>query len=352
MSNDPALQPDRLRPLLSLSRELLETDDALGALQLVGKALADMMHIEHAMLLVQTGEDEYIAGFDAAGTAQRCDSSHPLYAEGRACLQGGAAGGGMQAARRSPAPSGPVLAAGVPAELPTAALVVAWNGQPAGPGAAGQHHLLADIADLAVAALGKIHTRVALEQLVWEQYEQMTTSAEAHAAELAHRDAVEEQAGLQVLTDVLTGLCNRRGFFVHAEQAYKVGQRQHVPSAVIYADIDGLKYVNDELGHDVGDRLIHDAARVFQASFRTTDVVARLAGDEFVAFTLDDEQPDAVLERIARNLEAFNLMEERPYQVSLSTGIVQCDPAGDLSLSDYLGMAYLKISEHKRRRLH
>jgi diguanylate cyclase (GGDEF)-like protein len=338
---------------LSLSRELLETDDALGALQLVGKALADMMRIEHAMLLVQTGEDEYIAGFDATGTAQRCDASHPLYGEGRACLLAGApGGGGVRAAQRSPGPSGAVLAAGVPVESPTAALVVAWNGQAPVPGAAGQHHLLADIADLAVAALGKIHARVALEQLVWEQYEQITTSAEAHAAELAHRDAVEEQAGLQALTDVLTGLCNRRGFFVHAEQAYKVGQRQHVPSAVIYADIDGLKYVNDELGHDVGDRLIHDAARVFQASFRTTDVVARLAGDEFVAFTLDDEQPDAVLERIARNLEAFNLMEERPYQVSLSTGIVQCDPAEDLSLSDYLGMAYQKISEHKRRRLH
>jgi diguanylate cyclase (GGDEF)-like protein len=336
--------------LLSLSRELLQSDDALGALQLVGKALADMMRIDSAMLLVQTGDDEYIAGFDATGTAQRCDASHPLYHEGRACLHAGAAGGAH--GHHGAAQPGAVLAAGVPAESPTAALVVAWRSEPAGPGVAGQRHLLADIADLAVAALGKIHTRVALEQLVWEQYEQMNTSAEAHAAELAHRDERQEQAGLQSLTDVLTGLCNRRGFFVHAEQTFKVGQRQHVPSAVIFADIDGLKHVNDELGHDIGDSLIRDAARVFRASFRTTDVVARLAGDEFVAFTLDDEQPDAVLERIDRNLEAFNLMEERPYQVSLSTGIVQCDPAGDLSLSDYLGMAYQKICEHKRRRLH
>jgi diguanylate cyclase (GGDEF)-like protein len=344
MSNDPAPQLDRLRPLLSLSRELLQTDDAIGALQLVGKALADMMHIERAILLVQTGEDEYIVGFDAAGTAQRCDSSHPLYPDGRDCLAGNEAGGDAQ--------PGAVLAAAVPAGSPTAALVAALNRQPTGPDGAGMRHLLADIADLAVAALDKIHTRVALEKLVWEQYEQMTTSAQAHAAEMAHRDAVQDETGALVLTDVLTGLHNRRGFFVHAEQTYKVGQRQHVPSAVIFADIDGLKYVNDEFGHDIGDRLIRDAARVFRASFRATDVVARLAGDEFVAFTLDDEQPDAVLERIRRNLEAFNLMEERPYQVSLSTGIVQCDSAGDLNLSDYVGMANQQILEHKRRRLH
>jgi len=121
---------------------------------------------------------------------------------------------------------------------------------------------------------------------------------------------------------------------------------------VIFAEVDGLKYVNDEFGHDVGDRLLRDAARVFQASFRSTDVVARLAGDEFVAFTLDDEQPDAVLERIRRNLQAFNLMEERPYKVSLNTGIVQCDPAGELGLSDYLAVADQQMYERKRRRLH
>jgi diguanylate cyclase (GGDEF)-like protein len=350
MSNDPALQLDRLRPLLSLSRELLQSDDALGALQLVGKALADMMHIDRAMLLVQTGEDEYIVEFDAAGTAQRCDSSHPLYREGHDCLGRHAAGG--QPSHHAPTQPGAVLAAGVPAAAPTAALVAAWQRQPTGHDGVGLRHLLADIADLAVAALDKIHTRVTLEKLVWEQYEQMTTSAQAHAAEIAHRDDARDEAGELTLNDVLTGLRNRRGFFVHAEQTYKVGQRQHVPSAVIFADIDGLKYVNDEFGHDIGDRLIRDAARVFRASFRSTDVVARLAGDEFVAFTLDDEQPDAVLQRIRRNLDAFNLMEERPYKVSLSTGIVQCDPAGDLSLSDYVGMANQQILEHKRRRLH
>jgi diguanylate cyclase (GGDEF)-like protein len=351
MSNDPAPQLDRLRPLLSLSRELLQSDDALGALQLVGKALAGMMHFDRAMLLVQTGDEEYIAAFDANGTAQRSDCAHPLYHEGRACLAGNGPDMPAQAPAGQPEP-GKVLAAAVPQDAPTASLVVAWNGQPAGADGAGMRHLLADIAELAVTALGKIHTRVALEQLVWEQYEQMTTSAQAHAAELAHRDEAGDDLGVLSLTDVLTGLRNRRGFFVHAEHTYKVGQRQHVQSAVIFADIDGLKHVNDELGHDVGDRLIRDAARVFRSSFRGTDVVARLAGDEFVAFTLDDEQPDAVLERIRRNLDAFNLMEERPYQVSLSTGIVQCDPAADMNLSDYLGMAEQQIWEHKRRRLH
>jgi diguanylate cyclase (GGDEF)-like protein len=331
--------------LLSLSRELLQSDDAVGALQLVGKALAGLMHIECAMLLVQSGEDEYIVGFDASGTARRGDAHHRLYRAGRASLDGGAAAGQAQD------PPGTLLAAAVPPEAPTAALVAAWHQPPPGPDG-GRRHLLADIADLAVAALDKIHKRVALERLVWEQYEQLTTTAQAHAAELEQRGDAQGDASLLDLTDALTGLRNRRGFFVHAEQTFAVGRRQHVPSAVIFAEIDGLKYVNDEFGHDVGDSLLRDAAGVFRASFRSTDVVARLAGDELVAFTLDDEQPDAVLERIRRNLQAFNLMEERPYKVSLNTGIVQCDPAGELGLSDYLAAADQQLYEQKRRRLH
>jgi diguanylate cyclase (GGDEF)-like protein len=154
------------------------------------------------------------------------------------------------------------------------------------------------------------------------------------------------------LTDVLTGLYNRRGFFVHAEQVFKVAQRKRTKSAVIFADIDGLKRVNDELGHDIGDRLIRDAALVFRQSFRQADVVSRLGGDEFVAFTLDDEQPGVILERIQAHLRAFNLMQERPYAVSISAGVVQCDPWDGRTLSHYVLAADEQMYVQKRSRLH
>jgi diguanylate cyclase (GGDEF)-like protein len=154
------------------------------------------------------------------------------------------------------------------------------------------------------------------------------------------------------LTDVLTGLYNRRGFFVQAEHLFKVARRKRARSAVIFADIDGLKQINDELGHDSGDSAIRDAGAVFRQSFRQADVVSRIGGDEFVAYTLDDEQPDVILARIRANLRAFNLMQERTYAVSMSAGIVQCDPIGEQPLADYLLLADEQMYAQKRSRLH
>ena len=206
--------------------------------------------------------------------------------------------------------------------------------------------------ELATAALGKIDARCALEQLVGDQRDHIASASSAHAAELARRDETEIEIHLLSLTDVLTGLYNRRGFFVEAERIFKVSRRQRTRSAVIFADIDGLKRINDALGHDAGDALIRDAAFVLRQSLRQADVVARLGGDEFVAYTLDDEQPGAILERIAANLHAFNLMQERPYTLSISTGLVQCDPRGRQTLVNYVLQADEQMYSNKRSRLH
>ena len=122
-----------------------------------------------------------------------------------------------------------------------------------------------------------------------------------------------------------------------------------VPSALIYADIDELKAVNDELSHDTVDRLIQDAGRILQASFRDSDVVARLGGDEFAAFTLDAAQPEAIMARIQSNIESFCLRSSLPYLISLSIGIVQCNPSSDLTISDYLSLEDKQMYEQKNK---
>lgn len=104
-----------------------------------------------------------------------------------------------------------------------------------------------------------------------DQRERIASASSAHAAELARRDETETEMRLLSLTDVLTGLYNRRGFFVEAERIFKVAERQRARSAVIFADIDGLKGVNDQLGHDAGDGLIRDAAYVLHQSLRQAD---------------------------------------------------------------------------------
>jgi diguanylate cyclase (GGDEF)-like protein len=84
------------------------------------------------------------------------------------------------------------------------------------------------------------------------------------------------------LSDELTGLGNRRAFFTFGEQRMQSMERTASLGVLIFADVDGLKEVNDSVGHEIGDALLIDAARALRTTFRRTDLIARLGGDEFV----------------------------------------------------------------------
>jgi diguanylate cyclase (GGDEF)-like protein len=213
----------------------------------------------------------------------------------------------------------------------------------------GRRRLLGTILELSVATLGRISARNLLEDLVSTQYEQMADTAQAHADELTRRDESEREMRAFSLTDVLTGLNNRRGFFVQAEHMFKLARRKHGGSTVIYADIDGLKLVNDQLGHATGDQLIRDAAAVIRESLRDSDVLARFGGDEFVAFVLDDAHPRVILARLRDKLQAFNLSRDRAYQLAISAGAVRCDPGSNAALVDYVQSAGREMYLYKQR---
>jgi diguanylate cyclase (GGDEF)-like protein len=343
-------EADQLHKLLALARELFQTDDTGYSLALLGSTLCDMLRPDTALLLLRGARLDAI-GFDARGTARRVGAEHPLYDAGMSLLSDVTRPAGAGNGHRESV-SARMLALALPAQDAVACLAVAWHtGLDLARRESGRRAML-PILELGAAALGKIDARSALERLVDDQQARFASTSQAHAAELAQRDEAAVEMRMLSLTDVLTGLYNRRGFFLQAEQVFKVARRKRARSAVIFADIDGLKNVNDELGHDAGDRLICDAALVFRQSFRQADVVARLGGDEFAAFTLDDEQPAVILQRIQANLRAFNLTGERPYPVAISMGVVQCDPWGEPSLSHYLVLADELMYRHKRRRLH
>jgi diguanylate cyclase (GGDEF)-like protein len=347
------LDATQLRKLLTLSRELLQTDEAGLALALIGQTLSELIQPDASLLLLRAdGLD--IVGIDKQGRVWTAGKDHPLYETGMLLLPDiDSAAKGSPPAHHQCKRVGPhTLALAIPAYAAVAILVANWKRDLASAELDRYERSIVAILELAAAALGKIAARSALERLVGHQREQMARTSVTHAAELAQRDDAAFALNMLSLTDVLTGLYNRRGFFVQAEHLHKVSRRRRVKSAVIFADIDGLKRVNDELGHDRGDAAIRDAAFVFRQSFRQADVVARLGGDEFVAYTLDDEQPGVILERLQAELDAFKLMEERPYVLSLSAGVVQCDPASDQTLSDYLLLADERMYAHKRSRLH
>jgi diguanylate cyclase (GGDEF)-like protein len=102
------------------------------------------------------------------------------------------------------------------------------------------------------------------------------------------------------LRDELTGLYNLRGFRLLADQAFRLAQRSNQPFSVLFVDVDELKAINDEQGHAVGSSLLVQTAELLRSSFRETDVVGRIGGDEFaVAGQFDSEAIEQAAERLA-----------------------------------------------------
>ncbi len=177
------------------------------------------------------------------------------------------------------------------------------------------------------------------------------------AAVATLRDITEQRVTTQglrdlSLTDELTGLLNRRGFLVSAAERVTTARRTLAPVALLYADINGLKRINDGLGHEQGDRAIEDAARVLRQVFRDGDVVARLGGDEFVALlpNLAPASGDALLRRLAEAVRLHAERQTRPYRLSMSTGLTFMDEAGTRSLEELLAEADRRMYERKRGR--
>jgi diguanylate cyclase (GGDEF)-like protein len=154
------------------------------------------------------------------------------------------------------------------------------------------------------------------------------------------------------LADELTGLSNRRGFMTLAGQLFKSAQRLGQGAFLLYVDLDGMKKVNDDLGHRQGDQMLRDTAGVLRETFRDADVLARLGGDEFAVFGLQDAQFDEAdpKNRLADRVTAFNAADKRPYTLSLSIGLACLDGECVRSLDDMLVCADARMYEEKRQR--
>lgn len=122
------------------------------------------------------------------------------------------------------------------------------------------------------------------------------------------------------LRDELTGLYNRRGWYTLAEHELERARRHGSSRVLLFIDLDGLKQVNDVLGHREGDRAIAAAAAVLTSSSRSADVVGRLGGDEFVLLLGEDGQADLARQRLVEALSAHNLRSDAGFELRLSIG--------------------------------
>jgi diguanylate cyclase (GGDEF)-like protein len=163
----------------------------------------------------------------------------------------------------------------------------------------------------------------------------------------------------QATTDELTGLLNRRGFLRLAEDELAYAQIGMRPLTLVYVDVDGLKELNDTVGHKEGDVLLIETAMLLRRVFRTTDVVARLGGDEFVVLTRDFHgNGDVVRRRIAQVSEALHNSGAQSREISLSAGVITVDPYESPDLGELLtradkAMYSIKVARRgERRRVH
>jgi len=175
---------------------------------------------------------------------------------------------------------------------------------------------------------------------------------EQKALEQQLRDAVKEASRLATM-DSLTGLLNRRGFLNIGRTLEEDAHRQGAPLVVLTADVDGLKRVNDELGHAAGDDMLRDVASVLSAALRSADVVARLGGDEFGVILMGARAATdaaAAVERIDHDLAAHARLHERPYPLTVSIGVASASPGSAFSLYGLLRSADEAMYRQKRRR--
>lgn len=170
------------------------------------------------------------------------------------------------------------------------------------------------------------------------------------------RTAALERANEEIrrlsVTDELTGLNNRRGFYLLAGQKLSGSHRLGHACVLAFLDVNGLKQVNDEQGHDAGDMLIKDVAEVLRSIRRESDILARIGGDEFCVMVTESDQDSAPLrERLAEAFAAFNATGDRPYRLSASVGLVRAPVFDTASVDELLARAdELMYVEKKARR--
>ncbi len=155
--------------------------------------------------------------------------------------------------------------------------------------------------------------------------------------------------------DELTGVYNRRGFFAQANSVICSPMHEGREAFVVFADLDSLKTINDKFSHEDGDFAIRNAAKILRDSFRSSDIIGRIGGDEFSVLAMaenasSEEVINIVRARIAAATEAFNATHDKPYVVHMSVGVYTFKCGHEVELSKILAQADNVLYDEKKNK--
>jgi diguanylate cyclase (GGDEF)-like protein/PAS domain S-box-containing protein len=178
------------------------------------------------------------------------------------------------------------------------------------------------------------------------------SSVSVISKEITERKLLEEELHALSLTDELTGLYNRRGFFTLVQQELRVAGRLKKSVQLFAVDMDDLKVINDTFGHQMGDLAIREAADIIKRNFRQSDVIARIGGDEFAVFMIEhiDIDQEKLVRRLQDILSIYNSQGRRPYTLSLSIGAARYGPGQPATIEEMMTRADALMYDQKRGR--
>jgi len=138
-----------------------------------------------------------------------------------------------------------------------------------------------------------------------------------------HRQTESELSHLAI-SDELTGLYNRRGFMLLGSERMKLAHGMKKNVLLFFADLDNLKQINDQFGHQEGDQALLKTAEIFRNTFRDSDIIGRFGGDEFTALVLEEygQTADTISRRLRDNMAEL-AANNTHYPLSLSVGMTR-----------------------------
>ena len=166
------------------------------------------------------------------------------------------------------------------------------------------------------------------------------------------RKRMEEELKKLAHYDTLTGAYNRGYGLELLQRQLKLSKRDKSPLLLAYSDLDNLKDINDEFGHDEGDRAMVQVAKLFKSILREVDIITRMGGDEFLLIFLDSSLNEIpiIRKRLSKELARLNQISKIPYKIDFSTGFSYYNPSNPLPMNELICIADQNMYKEKKRK--
>ena len=170
--------------------------------------------------------------------------------------------------------------------------------------------------------------------------------------DITQRKKMEKSLEKLARFDSLTGIYNRGYGLELLSRQIKLSKRNKSTLLIAFLDIDGFKYINDNFGHDEGDRVLKKVTKLFKSTLREVDIICRMGGDEFLLIFPDNSLGKAPLikERLNKDVIQLNQTIKKNYQIMFSIGFSEYNFEKPLSINDLIRIADQSMYDEKKKK--